>query len=139
MYYIGYALSEIMVKVAGKRINFDDPEQCWNRLTKAIGPGGDDYPLWSAIRKRTETKFFSAYVDGCNIVVDCARSHTSSNITKPRTINYGQFSCVAHSYNRYIERTDYIRGTITKNCGENTSYIISLIHKILSTDDEPTG
>lgn len=120
-----------MGKVTGKPKSFVDMYNTWKMLLEKIAPDGNDFVNFS-IRRRKEIKYFHAEVDGQYIVVDRAEEHVeTAQINGERRIDFNQFRCVAHFYNKYVLGIKGIRPKMRDHCGWNTSYIISLIHHLL--------
>lgn len=120
-----------MVKVTGKPKEFGDMYDTWKMLLEKIGPDGNDYVFFS-IMLRKEIKWFHAKVDGEYIIIDRAKAHVeTAKINGERRIDFNQFRCVAQLYNKYVLGIKGIRPMMRDDCGQNTSYIISLIHHIL--------
>jgi uncharacterized protein YuzE len=120
-----------MVKVIGKPKNFGDMHGAWRMLLEKVGPDGDDFMICS-IMPRKEIKYFHAKVDGGYIVINRAKEHVeTAKINGERRIDFNQFGCVVQLYNEYVRGSNAIRPMMRDNCGQNTSYIISLIHYIL--------
>lgn len=120
-----------MAKVMGKPKDLGDIPASWKKLLYKVGSEGDDFIIFSIVL-RTEIKYFHARVKGQYIVVDRARKHLeTAQINEERTIDFNQFGCVAHLYNEYVLGNRGIRPMMRDNCGQNTSYIISLISRLL--------
>jgi len=120
-----------MGKVTGKPKSFGDIYKAWKMLLEKIGPDGSDFVIFS-IRRRKETKYFHAKVDGEYIVVDRAKEHVeTARIDRQRKIDFNQFRCVAQLYDKYVLGIKGIRPKMRDRCGWNTSYLISLIHHLL--------
>jgi hypothetical protein len=119
------------VKVIGKPKDFGDIWDAWKMLVEKIGPVGNDFVIFS-IKQRKQIRYFHARVAGNYIVVDRAKEHVeTAQINRERRIDFNQFRCVAQVYNKYIQGTEGIRPMMRDHCGQNTSYIISLIHHLL--------
>ena len=120
-----------MAKVIGKPKDLGDMHGAWRMLLEKIGPDGNDFVIFS-IMPRKEIKYFHAKVDGEYIVINRAKEHVeTAKINRERRIDFNQFKCVAQLYNDYVLGKKGIRPMMRDNCGQNTSYIISLIHYIL--------
>lgn len=121
-----------MVKETGKLKDFEDVHGPWKTLLGKIGSDGSDFVIASMIQQRKGIKYFHAKVDGDCIVVDRAKEHVeTAQINGERRIYFDQFRCVAQRYNEYVLGIKGLRPKMRGNCGENTSYIISLIHHLL--------
>jgi len=120
-----------MVKVKGKAKEFGNMYDTWKVLLRKIGMDGNDYMIFSIMRRK-EIKYFHAKVDGEHILIDRAKAHVeTAKINGERRIDFNQFRCVAQLYNKYILGIKGIRPIMRDNCGQNTSYVLSLIHHLL--------
>lgn len=117
----------VSMKVTLKPKKFGDPNTDWKKLLDKIGPAGDDFKIISIIQ-RTEQKWFHARVEGEYIIIERAKNHMeTAKINGTRRINFNQFQCVAQLYNEYAIGTRGVSTKMRAQCGQNTSYIISLI------------
>ncbi|WP_342304414.1 hypothetical protein [Methanolobus sp. ZRKC5] len=111
--------------------NFSDMEKSWKNVLEQLSPEGSDF-LTVGIKPRKNDKYFNARVEEQQIVVDVAKMHEkSSDIKAEKHIDFNQFKCVASKYNKYISGVKGIRPQMVDECGQNTSYLISLIHHLL--------
>jgi RNA binding exosome subunit len=106
-------------------------EKAWKNLLEQLSPEGNDF-ITVGIKPRKEDKYFNARVAGQQIVVDVAKMHEkSSHIKVERYINFNQFKCVAGKFNKYVSGVKGVRPQMRDECGQNTSYLISLIYHLL--------
>ncbi len=120
-----------MGKISTQKKDFEDIEACWETILFEIGKEGKDIEICS-LQPRGETKYFHARKRRNKIIVDVAREHTkSSDISTERSIDLSEFECVAGLYNDYISGLKGIRSEMRDNCGQNSSYLISLIDRFL--------
>ncbi|WP_292464589.1 hypothetical protein [Methanolobus sp.] len=111
--------------------NFTNVEMSWATLLKQLGPQGNDFKMFG-IRPRADAKYFNARTAGEQIVIDIAKVHSnSSEINVDRHISFKEFKCVAGKYNDYVSGVKGTREQMRDECGQNTSYLISLIHYLL--------
>ena len=119
-----------MVKNIEKK-DFGDIKSSWENLLKKVDFDEEDFQFYS-IKPRKEIKYFHAKVENQYIVIDRATKHSeTAELNGERRIDFKQFKCVAPLYNQYIVGTKGIRPKMRDNCGQNTSYIISLISHLL--------
>ena len=52
-----------------------------------------------------------------------------------RTISFPEFEKVAKYYNDYVDRVAGVKQRMRDECGYNTSYILTLIHRVLEKGD----
>lgn len=103
-----------------------DIPSVWKNIHLKLGTSGKDV-LKVALHPRDYT-YFHACSQSNNIFIENAKEHAESvNLTYSRTISYNEFQCVAQYYNQYVKGIIGVRETIRDNCGQNSSYIISLI------------
>lgn len=120
-----------MAKITGKPKDLGDIPASWKKLLDKVGSEGDDFIIFSVVRRK-EIKYFHARVKSQYIVVDRARKHLeTAQINVERTIDFNQFKCITELYNEYVLGNRGIRPIMRDNCGKNTSYIISLISRLL--------
>jgi hypothetical protein len=111
--------------------NFSDVEKSWATLMKQLSVQGSDFKMFG-IRPRADAKHFNARIAGEHIIIDVAKTHeNSSKITVERYISFKEFKCIASKYNDYVSGLKGTREQMRDECGQNTSYLISLIHYLL--------
>ena len=111
--------------------DFSDMEKSWKTLLDQLSPAGNDFKMF-AIRPRKDAKYFNAKIEGQHIVIDVAKMHdNSSEIKVERRIGFKEFECVASKYNDYVSGVKGIRPLMRDKCGQNSSYLITLIHQLL--------
>ncbi|WP_292466810.1 hypothetical protein [Methanolobus sp.] len=111
--------------------DFSDMEKSWKVLLEQLIPEGNDFKT-VGIKRRKDDNYFNARVAGQQIVVDVAKMHkSSSHLKAERYINFNQFKCVAGKFNKYVSGVKGVRPEMIDECGQNTSYLISLIYHLL--------
>jgi RNA binding exosome subunit len=111
--------------------DLSDMEKSWETLLEQITPEGTDFKT-VGIKPRKDDNYFNARVAGQQIIVDVAKMHkSSSHLKAERYVNFNQFKCVAGKYNRYVSGFKGVRPEMIDECGQNTSYLISLIYHLL--------
>ena len=103
----------------------------WSSAASAltISPGSF---LTCGLTNDTKLAFFAAKFDGSTqeIVIEASSTAPSCKVSGQRRIGKSEFDRVAGVYN------DYVAGLLKRNIlrdqyGQNTSYIISLIHHLI--------
>lgn len=110
--------------------DLSDIPQAWNLVLKALG--GTGMEIQAVSRRDGYGCFFHARSKQNSIQVEPSAENTPScNISTTRTITFEAFERVAKNYNPYARGVKGVRETIRDTCGWNSSYILSIIHKIL--------
>ena len=104
-----------------------DLKKAWDFIFQSLLFPGRDIQLWS--KNYGYRDYFHAVARGNKIIITRSLEKDPSckiQNGSERSIDYQQFECVANRFNQYVAG-DLKRHIIRDKCGQNTSYIISLI------------
>lgn len=102
----------------------------WEAVMLELGPPGLDLQVISNARGRGD--FFHATAMARSIRIEPSINNTPScKLSQPRTVFYPEFECIAKHFNDYFNRKRGIREYFRDTCGQNSSYIITMINDLV--------
>jgi len=102
-----------------------DKTKAWDTILGSLGNKGKDMRTWS--KRDGDGNYFHAESSGKIIIFSQSKETPPCKIDFPRPITYEDFERVANMFNQYLTRE--VKRKDVK--GWNTSYIISLIARLL--------